>query len=503
MRKWEMKVQYKLVQRAVGLGFRARANERKRSGRGSAVAFGAALLLGACATGPVYVRPDVALSPTFKEAPQAWTVARAPETMGSEGWWHVFADPVLDGLITQLRFGNQNLAAAAARQRQSSALLRQATASLWPGVTAQADSTRQRARSASGAAAVSTSMSAGVDASWEVDLWGGLNSSVDAARATAASAEATRAATQLSLEAQLAQSYLLLQVADAQIRLLDATLHANDKALQLAQDRFAGGVAAKGDVDAAHAQLATTQAQHDDAVIGRQQLEHAIAVLIGKPPAAFALTPFAIDPTPVALATLPAAVPSALLQRRPDIAAAERSAAAANAQIGVARAALFPDLSISASAGFKSDRLSDLITAPARVWTLGPELAAVLFDGGARKAARVAAAANYDAVAATYKQTVLAALQEVEDALVQLRELEQEANSTQAAVDAAKASLDQALHQYQGGVISFLNVVTAQETLLSAQLAQLNVLGRRLTAAVALVRALGGGWSTAELSVGK
>ncbi len=503
MREWELGLQDELGPRAVLLRSRAHAHPGKRSYRAVAIAVGAALLLGACATGPAYVRPDVDVSGSFKEAPQGWTVALASPTVGSEGWWHVFGDPALDGLIMALRSGNQGLAAAAARQRQSSALLRQASASLWPGVSAQADGARQRARSASGAPAVGTSLSAGVEASWEVDLWGGLNSSVEAARATAASAEATRAASQLSLEAQLVQSYLLLHVADAQIRLLDATVHANGKALQLAQDRFAGGVAAKGDVDAARAQLATAQAQHDDAVIGRQQLEHAIAVLIGKPPAAVTLAPFATSPAPVVLAALPTALPSVLLQRRPDIAAAERNAAAANAQIGVARAALFPDLSISASAGFKGDRLSDLITAPARVWTLGPALAAVLFDGGARRAAQAAALANYDAAAATYKQTVLTALQEVEDALVQLRVLEQEAESTQAAVDAAQASLDQALRQYQAGVISFLNVVTAQETLLNAQLAQLNVLGRRLTAAVALIRALGGGWSSAGLTVGK
>jgi NodT family efflux transporter outer membrane factor (OMF) lipoprotein len=297
------------------------------------------------------------------------------------------------------------------------------------------------------------------------------------------------------MQALLAQDYFALRLADAQVRLLDETVAADARLLELTRNRYEGGVVTRADVAAAEAQLASARAQHVDSGIVRAQLEHAIAVLIGVAPAQFSLPARELLPAAQELPQIPALLPAQLLERRPDIAAAERRAAAANAEIGVAQAAFFPTLSLAASGGWRGPTLGDLIALPNRVWSLGPTLAAILFDAGAREAATDAAHASFEQSAAQYRQTVLAALQEVEDNLVALRLLADEAQLQREAVRAARQTLDLTTNQYKAGTVNYLNVLIAQTALVNAQLAELGIQNRQLTANVTLIRALGGGWA--------
>jgi NodT family efflux transporter outer membrane factor (OMF) lipoprotein len=341
-----------------------------------------------------------------------------------------------------------------------------------------------------------TSRTLAANADWEIDLWGRVRRSVESNRASAQASAADLESARLSAQAGLAQNYFQLRALDAQKKLFDDTIAALEKSLQLTQNRYAAGVAAKVDVIQAQTQLRTTQAQALDIGVQRAQLEHAIALLVGKAPSEFSIPSAPLAALPPAV---PVALPSALLERRPDIAAAERRVAAANAQIGVAKSAYFPSLALSASAGYQSSSLANWLTAPSRFWSVGPAVAATLFDAGLRRSQTDQAIAAYDANVAAYRQTVLVGLQEVEDNLATLRILEQEAQVQDEALNAARQSVELTMNQYKGGIVSYLNVVTAQTTALASERAAADILSRRLVASVLLVRALGGGWNAAAL----
>ncbi|HEX4597410.1 MAG TPA: efflux transporter outer membrane subunit, partial [Burkholderiaceae bacterium] len=452
-----------------------------------------ALALAACAVGPDYVRPAMPVPSGFKEDPD-WKPAQPSDQKMPSAWWKAFNDAQLDALAEQVAAANQNVRVAEANYRQAVALARQAYAALFPVVSANASITRSKGSSGATAArsvAPATFDSVTLGASWEVDLWGGLRRSLEAARATQGASAADLAGTTLSLQGQLVADYLSLRVADEQRHLLEDAVDAYEKSLQLTESRYRAGVAARSDVTQAQAQLEATRAQAIDVRISRAQFEHAIAVLIGKAPADFSIEP---KPYQLLFPAVPALLPSALLERRPDVAAAERRTAAANAQIGVATAAFFPTLTLDASGGYSAPSGASLFSIPFRVWSLGPALAEKVFDAGARSAARDQAVASWDAATATYRQTVLAALQSVEDSLASLRILAQESVVEAAAVKAAQESLELTISQYKGGTVSYLNVITAQTTELTSRQNALAIDGRRAAATVQLIQALGGGW---------
>jgi len=458
---------------------------------------GAVSLLAACTLGPNYARPGVEAPAAYKEA-QGWKPAQPRENEPRGPWWSVFDDPQLDALVREVEVSNQTIKAAEARVREARALTQQAQAAFFPIVTANAGATRSSGRGSAGQSVDNSqgggprnSFNVALDVNWEIDLWGRVRRTVEAGEATAQASVADLEAAKLSAQAQLAQDYFLLRAQDAQIRLLNDTVDAYQKSLKLTQNQYAVGVAARADVAQAETQLKSTQAQALDAGVQRAQLEHAIAVLLGKAPADFSIAPEAV---PTTFPPIPPGLPSELLERRPDIAAAERRTAAANAQVGVAEAAFFPSLTLSATGGFQSSVLSQLFSLPSRYWSLGPALAQTLFDAGLRRAQTAQAMATYDENVANYRQTVLAGFQEVEDNLAALRILEQEALVQDEAVKSARESLTITLNQYRAGTANYLAVVVAQATALSNERAALAILGRRLTASVTLIKALGGGW---------
>jgi NodT family efflux transporter outer membrane factor (OMF) lipoprotein len=469
---------------------------------------GAATLLCGCTLGPNYARPEIEAPAAYKEA-QDWKTAQPRETEPRGPWWTVFNDPQLDALLEQVEVSNQTIKAAEARVREARALTQQAQAAYFPIVTANASATRGGGRATIGGStdvsgggvggAVRNSYNVSLDVNWEIDLWGRVRRTVEAGEATAQASVADLEAAKLSAQAQLAEDYFLLRAQDAQIRLLSETVDAYQKSLQLTRNQYAVGVAARADVAQAETQLKSTQAQALDAGVQRAQLEHAIAVLLGKAPANFSIAPEAVVTT---FPPIPLGLPSELLERRPDVAAAERRTAAANAQVGVAEAAFFPSLSLSATGGFQSSVLSQLFTLPSRYWSLGPALAATIFDAGLRRAQSAQAMAAYDENVANYRQTVLAGFQEVEDNLAALRILEQEAAVQDEAVKSARESLTITLNQYRAGTANYLAVVVAQAVALSNERTALTILGRRLTASVTLIKALGGGWDAAQLPPG-
>ena len=381
------------------------------------------------------------------------------------------------------------------------ALADQARAGLFPTVTAGVSETRSRPSGTTGpvtgiSATKRTIFSAPLNFSWEADLWGRIRRSVEAGESSAQASAADLENARLSLQAQLAQDYFQLRALDSQKRLLESTLEAYAKSLELTTNRYKAGVVARIDVAQAETQMKSTQAQVLDLGVQRSQLEHAIAVLLGTPPSGFSLTPAELfaKPPPV-----PVGLPAELLERRPDIAAAERRVAAANAQIGVAAAAWFPTATLSAAYGFQSATAAQWFTLPSRFWSIGPALAETIFDGGRRRAVGDQAIAAYDASVANYRQTVLTGFQEVEDNLAALRILEEEGRVQAEAAAAAQRSLDYSLNQYKAGIVSYLQVVTAQATALSNQRSVADILARRMTASVQLVKALGGGWDAAVL----
>ena len=455
------------------------------------------VLLSACRIGPDYVRPEMAVPTVYKEAGD-WKPAAPADPAAGDAWWTAFGDPVLDQLQARLLVSNQNLRAVEAQYRQARALADSARASGFPTVTGSVGMTRGTSGSSGssgsstasqGPAAVTNSYSLGASSSWEADVWGRIARNVEAADARVEASDADLAAARLSARATLAQTYFQLRSAERQKRLLEATVAAYERALELTRNRYAAGVAGRADVVQAESLLRSTRAQTIDVRLSRAQYEHAIAILIGEAPAAFTL---AESDAPLPVAVTPVSLPSTLLERRPDIAAAERRVAAANAAVGAAQAARFPVLGLTAGAGYRSSDLSELLSLSSRYWSLGPTVAASLFDGGAKRAATGQAVAVWDQAVATYRQTVLTAFQEVEDNLVAARLLEHELTEQNAAVTAAAEAEAIALNQYRAGTVSYLNVVTAQTTLLTARRSANDLAARRLQAAVLLAKNAGG-----------
>jgi NodT family efflux transporter outer membrane factor (OMF) lipoprotein len=458
-----------------------------------------AVTLAGCMVGPDYVRPSAPESATFKEA-AGWKVAQPRDDAPRGPWWEPFADPELNRLASQVEVDNQTVAAAAARVREAQAATQASRAQLFPTVTGNAAAVRTSRGSAAGGSAggsVTNSYNAALDLNWELDLWGKIRRGIEASDATAQASTADLAAATLSLQSVLAQDYLLLRVQDAEIDLLRETVSAYERSLTLTQNQYNAGVVARGDVAQAEAQLAATRAQLLDATVQRAQLEHAVAVLVGKPPSELAIMP---KPLTAVFPQIPVSLPSELLERRPDIAAAERRTASANAQIGVAQAAFFPSLTLGATGGVQSSVLGDLLSLPARYWSIGPLLAQTLFDAGLRKAQKAQAVAVWDETVANYRATVLTAFQEVEDNLAALSILEREAAMQADAVKAAREALAIAINQYRAGTANYLAVVVLQTAALNSERTALSILGRRLTASVGLIKALGGSWSATQLA---
>jgi NodT family efflux transporter outer membrane factor (OMF) lipoprotein len=474
-------------------------NDAIRACRRAAPLVAAVLMLAGCMVGPDYVRPATPVPAAFKEM-DGWKTAQPQDDAPRGTWWAAFDDGDLDALIRQVDISNQTIAAAAARMREAQAATQAARAALFPLVTGNAAALRSAraagAAAGTGASTVGNSYNAAIGVNWEIDLWGGVRRSVESSTAAAQASAADLAAATLSAQALLAQDYLLLRVQDAQIALLNDTVAGYEKSLQLTRNQYAAGIIARGDVAQAEAQLKSTQAQVFDARISRAQLEHAIAVLVGKPPSELSI---AAHPLAAKFPAIPVALPSELLERRPDVAAAERRTAAANAQIGVAQAAFFPSLSLSAVGGYQNSVIGNLLSLPSRYWSLGPVLAQTLFDAGLRWAQKEHAIATYDETVASYRSTVLGAFQEVEDNLAALALLEQEAAVQDDAVKAARESAAIATNQYKAGTASYLAVVVLQAAALNNERTALAILARRLAASVALIKALGGGWSAARL----
>ncbi|MEA2657711.1 MAG: hypothetical protein QOF64_296 [Candidatus Binatota bacterium] len=455
----------------------------------------ALLLISACSVGPDYVRPAFETPVAYKET-EAAKSAQSVDDVVSRSWWEIFADPELNSLEQQVEISNQNVAQAEAQFRQARALVQAARAAYFPTVTVGVGMTRTAPSATAGSSTARnnrtfTEHSLPIDVSWELDVWGRIRRTVESSRATAQASAADLEAATLSARAELAQDYFQLRSLDGQKQLLDNTVVAFDRSLHLTNNRYRSGVASRADVLQAETQLKTTQAQAIDIGVQRAQLEHAIALLIGKAPADLTIptAPLATQPP-----TIPAGVPAELLKRRPDVAAAERTVASANAQIGVAEAAYYPTLSIDSQGGFESSSASKWLSAMGRFWSAGFSLSQTLFDGGARKAQVEQARAVYDTDVAAYRQTVLAGFQEVEDNVAAQRILGTEAEAQAEAVQAAQQSLAVTMNQYQSGIVSYLNVVVAQTTALGNERTAVDILGRRLTASVLLIKALGGGW---------
>lgn len=453
----------------------------------------AAAALSGCAVGPDAVRPAMPVPAAYKEAGD-WKPADPRPAVSGLAWWQAYGDPVLDGLETDAIAANQDLRRVEAAYRQARALADADRAGLFPSLGASLAA--QRARTDTPGIRVGDAYSAGLSASWEPDLWGGVRRQVEAGEAGAQAGADDLAAARLSIQATLAQDYLQLRIADQQRALFADTVQAYTKALHLATAQHDAGVALQSDVSLAQGQLAQAQAAAVDLEATRTQLEHAIAVLTGRAPAQFALAAApAGQPLAMKMPATPTGLPSALLEHRPDIAAAERRAAAANAGIGVARAADFPQLTLSASGGFGAAALGTLLDTPSRVWSLGAALAQTIFDGGLRRARTAQAEAAYDAAAAQYKQTVLGGFQQVEDDLALLRLLEREAAFQEQAVRSSQQAQQSALARYRAGTAGYLDVVTTQTTLLNNQRTAVELRGRLLAASISLVAATGGGWS--------
>jgi len=457
------------------------------------------LALTGCTVGPDYHRPDAATPAAYKEAGD-WKAAEPRDDAPRGPWWEIYGDGNLNALVAQVEISNQNVLSVAAQYRQALALLGQAQAGYYPLIGSGLSATRARSATStlSGSGSTATqartlnTMRLSLTASWEADIWGRIGRTVESNEASAQASQADVQSALLSAQATLVQTYFQLRANDAQQALLEETIIAFQRSLQITKNRYEAGVAGRVDVAQAEAQLKSTQAQAIDLGVQRAQSEHAIAALIGKPPADFAMVRTNALP---ALPPIPLALPTALLERRPDIAGAERRMAAANAQIGVAQAAFFPALTLSGTGGYQNSSLANLLTLPSRFWSIGPALALTLFDGGARTAQKNNAIAGYDKSVATYRQTVLGAFQEVEDNLAALRLLADEAEVQQAATQAAAEALALTENQYQAGTVSYLNVVTAQATALAAQRSSLDISTRRLLANAVLFKALGGDWT--------
>lgn len=485
----------------------------------ASVAVFALSLAAGCAVGPNYKRPAIGSASAFKES-NDWKPSEPSDVLNRGDWWKIFNDDQLDELEAKIDISNQNVKAAVAAYDQAKALVDQARAGLFPTIDGSASRIRSSSRSfgtgtsttttgttgttsgtttivtgSTGGQTVTTN-TVGISANWTIDIWGQIRRTVESDKASAQASAAALAAARLSAQATLATDYFELRAQDQLQRLLDDTVVAEQLSLKITESRYRFGVAAKADVVSAEAQLLSSQAQQINAKIQRALLEHAIAVLVGQQPAEFSLTPVAMRSD---VPTVPAGVPSALLERRPDVAESERKMAAANAQIGVATAAYFPTLTLSGTDQYSSSAWSHLISLPNRAWSLGPSLAETLFDAGARHAQVRQARAAYDANVASYRQAVLAGFEQVEDEIATLRILEQQAVVEEAAVKAAREAEALTLNQYKAGTVPYSSVITAQTTRLAAEETALTVLSSRLQASVALIEALGGGWNAGQL----
>ena len=468
------------------------------------------LVSSACMVGPKYQRPTAPVPPAYKESPpanwkemQGWKQAQPNEGAKRGKWWEVYNDPELNELEEQVSISNQNVLLAEAQFREAKYAVRIARASLFPTVTSSPSIVNSQAAvsitpgETAFKPASRTTYDWPVSASYVGDVWGSIRHSIKASGETAQASAAQLENARLTYQAELAEDYFELRGADGEKELLDTTVKSYQDYLKLTQDRFNSGVASGSDVAQAQTQLETARAQLIDYDVARAEYEHAIAVLAGKPPAELSVTyhPIKIIPPPV-----PVGVPSTLLERRPDIATAERQMAAANEQIGIAKAAYYPTLSLSsATVGLESGRFLRWINWPARYWSIGPEAAETIFDAGRRRAAFNQSLAAYDATVATYRQTVLTAFQQVEDNLAALRVLENEAQAEDEAVKAGQNSLDISTYQYKAGTVNYLTVITEQAILLQNQVQALSILTRRMSASALLIEALGGGWDASTL----
>jgi NodT family efflux transporter outer membrane factor (OMF) lipoprotein len=460
--------------------------------------------MSACSFAPIYKVPESPPpSAAYKESGD-WKAAEPADSQLRGPWWKIFQDADLDALEDQVADANQDLKAAYARLLQARAATRIARADLFPTLTVGASATRARTSVNSpkfplGAAPVGNDFDLEADLSYEIDFWGRVRNAVASAKAGSQASAADLATLNLSVHAELATDYFALRSQDTEQQLLDRTVLDYTKALELTRNLYKGGAAALTDVAQAQAQLETARTQAADIQLQRAQTEHGIAVLLGRNPSAFHL-----GARPLPESTVPPDIdpglPSVLLERRPDVAAAERRTAASNAQIGVARAAYFPVFSLGAAAGFNSTSASNWLTAPSRLWSLGPAAGVLtVFDAGRHRAQSAQAKAAYDEQVADYRNTVLNAYREVEDNLVALNQLQQESVSEAAAVQATATALQQAQYRYKAGLVTYLEVSTAENTSLQAQLANVTIQMRRLSASVLLVKALGGGWQRSDL----
>jgi len=459
-----------------------------------------------CAVGPTYHRPSAPVPQRFKEA-EGWKPAEPREAASGADWWSVYGDATLDSLEKQIDISNQTLKASEAAWRESMALVTEARAGLLPVIGVNATGTRSGgpgagvANVAAGAAAAPQShpknqFELAGTGSWDIDLWGKIRRTIESNVANARASEADLAAARLSAQAQLAIDYIALRVADEQQHLLDETVEAYKRSLEITQNQYHVGVVAKADVITAETQLDGAESQQIAIGVTRATLEHAIAVLIGKPPGDFSLPPATLG---TVVPVIPIGVPTALLERRPDIAAAERRMAAANAQIGIAVSAYFPDLTLNGSFGYASSVVSNLVKAPNNIWSFGGTAADTLLDFGARPAQVRQARAAYDASVASYRQTVLTAFQQVEDELATLRILEQQVQVQEQTVKSANLAVQLTLNQYKAGTVAYTSVITAQTIAFADATTLLNIRQSRLTASVTLIEALGGGWDAASL----
>ena len=455
-----------------------------------------------CAVGPRYSRPPAPTTPEFKETPPNWKVAQPSNQVLRGNWWEIYQDAELNLLEEKVNVSNQSLKAAQAQFEQARALLRYYRADLYPTISARASATRERFSThrplaTSTVSGTTNDFVLSADMSYEPDVWGRVRSNVAAYRANAQTSFADLESVSLSLHAELATDYFQARELDAEARLLDSTVASYERALQLTDSRYQGGVASQVDVAQAQTQLETTRAQDIDVKAARTQFEHAIAVLIGEPASSFTLQFAALNAVPP---VIPPGLPSQLLERRPDIAATERQMAAANANIGVARAVYFPLFSFPPTAGFESTSISNWLTGPSGFASVGISAMVTAFDVGRRRALTDQARAAYNQTVANYEQSVLTAYQEVEDNLSELRLLDQEATTQAAAVTAAEHSLALSENRYKGGVTSYLEVTTAQAVALSDERIAVQIAGRRMVDSVLLIKALGGGFDAATLS---
>ena len=461
-------------------------------------------LLSGCAIGPDYQRPQTAAPLEYKQA-AGWTQANPSDSLARGAWWELYGDPQLNALVDKLNSANQSVAQSEAQFRQAQALVRSARGAFLPSADLSVGKTRSSQGAGSSNSSLTSSSSgirdtlnAQVGVSWEADVWGKLRRGLEANEASAEASLADLAAMRLSQLSELVQNYLQLRVIDEQKRLLEATVEAYQRSLKMSENQYRAGISGKDAVAQAQTQLRNTQASLIDLIWQRAQFENAIAVLTGQAPAGFNLAEIKNVPK---LPQIPVSLPSQLLERRPDIASAERSVIAANANIGVAKAAYYPDFSLSLSGGYSSSQYQDWISVPNRFWSVGPKISLPLFDGGQRSAEVDRNEAVYDQTVAKYRQTVLDGLREVENYMVQLKVLGDESVVQEQALESARESLRLTSNQYKAGLIAYLDVVSVQTTALSTERSVLNLLQSRLIASVQLIAALGGGWDgNTELS---